>query len=347
MNSQTRRYFLRGGASFGAASFILPLKAQEDTFRGKTIRIVVGAQAGQSYDLAARTVAAHIKKYLPGSPNIIVENMPGAGSLTMTNYVYNSGVRDGTLIGLPLSSILLEPSLNLTSRAGGQVRFDLSKINWIGTPVQDPPVLLVSKHKGIRRFAQLQETQITVGTSGAGSDNALVATLCNNLLGAKLRIVAGYGGVSDLMLAVDRGEIDGFATGYSALPVARPQWLSEGSVVLLAQFGLKRISQLPDVPTAIELADTDDSKEMLKIYGRKFNAAYPFMLPPDMAVERVDLIRSAFSKVLLDSDFQEQFSKSRMVLDPAMGPEIERLIKSTNEAPERLIQTLKDMLSLR
>lgn len=344
MQTSTRRGLLAGALALGGGISLPTLRAQEDLFRGKTIRILVGAQAGQSYDLAARILANHIKKYLPGAPGVVVENMPGAGSLTMTNYIYNSGSRDGMLIGLPLSSILLEPALNLTSRAGGQVRFDLRKINWIGTPVKDPPVLLVSAKTGISSFDELRRREITVGASGAGSDNALAATLSNALLGSKLRIVAGYGGVSDIMLALERGEVEGFATGYSALPVARPQWLANGTVKLLAQFGLERIRQQPAVPTAVELATSADAKEMLRIYGRKFNAAYPFMLPPDVPADRVELVRAAFMNTLTDPDFQEQFAKSGMVLDPVMGPEIEQLIKSTDEAPPQLVAQLRDIL---
>ena len=341
-----RRGFGQLAAAGTAVLFNFPAIAQEgdEFFKGKTIKLLVGAQAGQSYDLSARLVAQYITKYIPGKPNIIVENMPGAGSLSMTNFVYNIGPFDGTLMALPLSSVLLEPSLNLLSRSGGQAKFDLMKFNWIGTPVQDPPVLLVNAKANIDSFAQLRSQPLVVGTSGAGADNNLVATLCNALLGTQLKLVSGYKGVSDMILAFERGEISGFATGYSALPVAKPQWLTEGTIKLLAQFGLERIKQQPNVPTAIELAETDDAKEMLRIYARKFNAAYPFLLPPNVPRDRVEIIRTAFNALMKDAEFIDRFNRTGMVLDPVSGAGIEKLIISSMQAPPRLVDQLRSIL---
>ena len=198
---------------------------------------------------------------IPGNPSVVVENMPGAGSLVMMNYLYNRAPRDGTVFGLPLNGVLLEPTLKLMSRAGGSANFDIDKMPWIGSSTEDAQVLWFRSDSKIKTVDDLRSIKSIAGASAPGADNFTVAVLTNNLLGAKMDIVRGYQGTNDVFLAVERGEADGSATAYSAIVVGRPQWLDEHKIRVLVQYGQERLPDLADVPTAIELAADDETRD--------------------------------------------------------------------------------------
>jgi tripartite-type tricarboxylate transporter receptor subunit TctC len=330
-----------------AVSFILAIPANAavaDFYKGSKIRILIGTTPGAGYDLMARLVAAHLGKHIPGLPNVVAENMPGAGSLTMTNYLYNRGARDGTVIGLPLNGILLEPTLKVLSRSGGAAKFDIDKMIWIGSTSEEPQVLWFRSDSKIRTVNDLRTIKSTVGASAPGADSLTVATITNRLLGAKMNIVRGYGGTQPVFLAAERGEIEGSATAYAGLVVARGDWLRNKTIRLLIQYGADRLADLPDVPTAIELTDNADSKAMLGAFAVKFKAAYPFVLPPDVPADRVEALRAAFNQTLRDPEFLAATGKAGFKLKPVSGPEIERLIQSTYKLPQPLLDGLRKLI---
>ncbi|MDB5531914.1 MAG: uncharacterized protein JWO28_229 [Hyphomicrobiales bacterium] len=312
-----------------------------DYFSGKTLHFYVGIPPGGAYDLAPRILAAHLGKYIPGNPRIIVENMPGAGSLTMMNYLYNRAAKDGTAIGFPMNTVLLEPSLKLVSGASGNAQFDLSRMIWVGTPGQDPAIAWVGANSPIKTFADLRTQSPAFASTGAGADSTILANLCNKLLGTKIKVVSGYKGVADYIVAFERGEIEGGVTTYAALMTARPDWFRDGKIRVLAQFGTDRISDLPDVPTAVELATDHDVKEMLRLYGIKFTAAYPIVLPPDVPTEQAKILQSAFAQTAKDPEYQRQIAMMR-VSGGMVSPEtVTKLLKVIDDAPDALVQQLR------
>jgi tripartite-type tricarboxylate transporter receptor subunit TctC len=338
----SRRLVLQGLAS-GALAAALPRAAfaQEAFYAGKTIRLIVGTGAGAGYDLIARMLAEHMPRFIPGNPRIIVENMVGANSLVMANYLANRAPRDGTVIGLPLNSIILEPSVKLLSRSGGAVQFDLSQMNWIGSPCEEPPVLWVMAHTKFERFADCQREKMIVGASAAGADNFTVALLNNRLLGTQLNIVSGYQGTNDLFLAADRGEIQGGNTAYSAILLGRPDWVRTGKVRVLAQYGRERMPDLKDVPTGIELATAANPKRILEAFSSKFRAAYPFIAPQDVPAAQVATLRSAFSQTMVNAEFKAAVEKLGLKLNPIDGEALTALVKSANQMPAELIEEFK------
>ena len=280
----SRRGLLWGSALAAAG---LPCRSRgqsavESFFRGKSIRVLVGTTPGAGYDLVARLLAAHMGRHVPGSPAFVVENMAGAGSLAMMNYLYNRAPRDGTVMGVPLNAVVLEPTLNLLSRNGGAANFDIDKMSWVGSTTQDGQVLWFRADSGITSIDDLKATKSIVAASAPGADNFTVTLLTNRLLGAKMELVRGYRGTNDIFLAVERGEAQGSATAYSAVVSGRPQWLKEGKIKLLIQYGTERLPELPDVPTAIEVAGDDETRQMLRFFGVKFNTTYPFVLPQEV-----------------------------------------------------------------
>jgi len=344
MSFVSRREMLATGGSVIATLALTTHASANSFFEGKTLRFYVGIPPGGAYDLAPRILAAHLGKYIPGNPKIVVENMPGAGSLTMMNFLYNRASRDGTAIGFPMNTMLLEPSLKLVSGASGNAQFDLSRMAWLGTPGQDPAIAWVGANTDIKSFEDLRSKGATFGSTGAGADSTVLANLCNRLLGTKIKVVSGYKGVADYLLAFEGGEIEGAVTTYAAMMAARPDWFKNGRIRIVAQFGTDRSTEMPDVPTGIELAATPQAKEMLRLYGVKFTAAYPVVLPPDVPAEQVRILREAFAATMNDPEFKAQLAPMRIsggMVTPAM---VERFVKELDGAPKDVVDQLRQVL---
>ena len=344
MSTVTRRAMLASGSSVIAALALSTHARANSFFEGKTLRFYVGIPPGGAYDLAPRILAAHIGKNIPGNPKIVVENMPGAGSLTMMNFLYNRASRDGTAIGFPMNTMLLEPSLKVVSGAGGHAQFDLSRMAWIGTPGQDPAVAWVGANVPVKTFDDLRSRGATFGSTGAGADSTLLANLSNRLLGTKIKVISGYKGVADYLLAFEGGEIEGAVTTYAALMAARPDWIKNGRIRIIAQYGTDRSSEMPDVPTAVELASTQQAKEMLRLYGVKFTAAYPVVLPPDVPAEQVRVLRAAFAQTMKDPEFQSQMASMRISGGMVSPETVERFVKELDGAPKDVVDQLRQVL---
>jgi tripartite-type tricarboxylate transporter receptor subunit TctC len=237
--------------------------------------------------------------------------------------------------------VLLEPTLKLMSRTGGSANFDIDKMSWIGSTTEDAQVLWFRSDSKIKSIEDLRTLNSIAGASAPGADNFTVAVLTNNLLGAKMNIVRGYQGTNDVFLAIERGEADGSATAYSAIVVGRPQWLKDTRIRILAQYGQERLPELPNVPTAAELAGDSDVRAMLNVFAVKFKATYPFVLPPEVPADRVDVLRQAFDETTRDPRFLEDAKKSSMPIKPLRGADIERLVRSTYSVPERTLERLR------
>ena len=320
--------------------------ASPTDFSGKTLRMLVGTGPGAAYDLIARLVLEYLMKTLPGQPKGQVEHIVGAGSLVMANYLGARAVRDGTVMGLPLNSIILEPSLKLLSRGGGAVQFNIDALNWLGSPCEIPPVFFVMNDTPFQTFDDIRSKTIIVGASQPGADNYILSLMSQRLLGGKLSIVPGYTGANDIFLAAERGEIQGGCTAYSTIVVGRPDWIKSGRVRIIAQYGAKRISTLPNAPTGIELADDTVTKKMFEVLSAKFKAAYPFMLPPNVPAPTMETLRRAFDATMSNLDFTSSIQKFGVETTPTSGSDILKLVKEANAAPKNVIDALRNAIEL-
>ncbi len=317
----------------------------EAFYRGKTITFLIGTAPGAGYDIVGRAIAAHLSRFIPGHPAIIVQNMPGAGSLTMMNALYNRSPRDGTTFALPLNGVLLENQLQIYARGGGTVSFDVARMGWIGSPIQEPQVMWSWHGAPVRRFEDLRGPQPwTFGATSPTADNYLTPVLAKRLLGANLKLITGYQAVSDIFVAAERGEIIGNSTPLASLTIGKKEELAKGNIRPLAQFSSRRMAQLPDVPTGIELAATDEAKRLLELWAVKFKAAYPIGLPPGVPPERLEALRAAFKALMLDPEFRATAQKIQLQLDPIDGADIMGLLDSLAKANEADIQKLKEMM---
>jgi tripartite-type tricarboxylate transporter receptor subunit TctC len=314
-------------------------------YRGKTIRMIIGSAAGAGYDLTGRLLAEYLGTHIPGNPRFVIENMPGASSLVMTNYLYNSAPRDGTVIGMPASGIMLEPRLHILTRDGGSAKFDLRKFNWIGTPVQDPEVFWVNATTAVKTFSDLTQTPLVVGASSTGADNYTLPLILNRLLGSKLKIVPGYKGQNDIFLAAEHGEVQGNTTGIPNLKIERADWLNTGKIRILAQFGTARIKGLETVPTAAELAKTPEDRDMLLFYALKFKMARTLMAPPGVPDMQMKQLISAFDSTMKDPKFIAEASKLGFDLDPLGSVAVSSYMQMIADAPEPMVDRLARVIS--
>jgi tripartite-type tricarboxylate transporter receptor subunit TctC len=315
-----------------------------DFYRGKSIRLIIGAAAGGGYDIPGRLLATHMPRHIPGNPSIVVENMPGATSLIMTNYLYARAPKDGTAMGMPNNNVPLEPRLKLLSKDGGNVSFDIGKFGWVGSPVQEPQILFTLA-SAASSFEDLKTRKVVLGATGRSADNFSLPFMLNQLLGAKTEIVTGYTGQNDIFIAVDRGEVQGNSTGLTNLLVTKPDWVRDGRVKILVQFGATRAAEIPDVPTAIELAHDESVRSMFRFFAKKFQMARPIALPPDVPADRVQALQQAFNATMQDKAFLTDAHRIGLEINPVSGPEISQLIAEIQSAPESIVQRIRSVLS--
>ena len=317
----------------------------EDFYRGKTVELLIGAAAGGGYDLAGRTVANHIGRHIPGHPAVIVRNMPGATALIMTNHLYNVAKRDGAVIGMSTSNIPLEPRLKLISSDGANVRFDIERFSWIGTPVQEPQITWVWHAARARNFEDLRKSAIRMGATTSSADNYILPLIANQALGTRMQVFAGYQGQNEINLAVERGEVEGNNTGLSNITVNKADWLRDAKVRILLQFGTERLPDLPNVPTAVELAAAEADRALLRFYALKFNMARPLVAPPDVPAERVAALRAAFDATMRDPHYLEEARRIGLDVNPLDGEGITTLIRQVQATPQDVVDRLRTLLA--
>ncbi|MDB5649748.1 MAG: tripartite tricarboxylate transporter family receptor [Hyphomicrobiales bacterium] len=314
-------------------------------YKGKTITITVGAAAGGAYDLVSRAVANHMGRHIPGNPQFVVSNLPGASSLPMMNQLTNTAKKDGTVIGMSNSNIALERPLKMLSKGGGHVGFDVRRLQWIGSPVQQPHVLWVWHTAPAQNAEDLKTNVLLIGATAAGGDNTMVPVLMNSVLGTKMKVISGYEGQNDIFIAAERGEIHGNSAVLPNLTSAKPDWVRDKKVRILVQFGAKRLAALPDVPTAVELAKNTEDREMLRFYALKFSMAYPFVVAPDVPADRVATLRKGFDETMTDPQFLAEAKRLGLDIDPFSGMQMAQLIEEIERAPKAIVERVADIIN--
>lgn len=302
-------------------------KAVADFYRGKTVRIVVGFSAGGGYDQYSRVIARHISRYIPGNPTVIVENMPGAGSIVAANHTFNAAPKDGTLIGNISGPIVLEQLF-----ASPAVQFDMAKFRYLAVPVSETYLMIVTKKPGVSKFQELigpKSRQVTIGAiPGSTVEHAPVLT--RDVLGANLKVVSGYKGTADVRLAIDSGEVDGFFNTWTSSKVTSFDKFKSGEWVVLAQMSEKPIKDLivPNVPTITQIAKTEEQRLILK-----FGTSTPndfgkvYVLPPGTPADRAAALENAFASVFADKELMADADKGKLEIDPLIGNEIYKLVQ--------------------
>lgn len=317
-----------------------PAAAQsvEQFYRGRAIEIVVGYPTGASNDIYARALAQRMGAHIPGKPAIIVRNMPGAGSFLAANTLATQAARDGTSLGM------IAPTAPLDERLGtAGARFRTSAFNWIGRVNSLVNVIFMSRGSPVATIADAKTREATLAGTGAGSAVSIYPTVLNNVVGTKFKLIMGYRGSAEAMLAVERGEAEGHCTGWDTLKSTHPDWIANGSARVIAQFALKRHADLPDIPTAVELASSPDEKRMLAAVVNASEIGSSFFTTPETPADRVDALRRAFDETMVDPEFIADLRQLNVGLSPMRGVEAQALVADAGALAPELADRLRPL----
>jgi tripartite-type tricarboxylate transporter receptor subunit TctC len=321
---------------------IAPGWAQDGFYKGKTIRLIVGATAGGGYDTYSRTLARHMGKYIPGNPTFFVENMPGAGFLISANYMYRAAKPDGLTVGHFSGGLFLQ---QLLGKPG--IEFEGTKFEFIGVPAQDSSVFAIARSTAITSMEQwlAAKTPIKLGGVGPGSITDDLPKVLAATIGIPMQLVTGYKGTADIRLAFAGGEIQGLCNSWESLKSTWRKELDAKEIIVIAQALPKSHPDLTQVPLTINYAKTDESRRLIRsIVHTAGPTARPYVLPPGTPKDRVEIMRKAFTDTIKDPEFLAEARKANLDINPMDGAELERMVKEVFNLEPALLPKVKEML---
>jgi tripartite-type tricarboxylate transporter receptor subunit TctC len=329
-----------------AAALVAPAgaaSAQESLFKGKTIRIVVGFTAGGGFDAYSRAIARHMSRHIPGGPAIIVENMPGAGSLIAANYLYKIAKPDGLTVGHFIGGLLLSQVLG-----GKGIEFDARKFEYLGAPTYEHPVCALTRASGITSLEKWMASPHPVkmgGVAPGASNPDNITRAIKTALGLPIQVVTGYKGTAEIRLAAEAGELAGACWGWGSLQATWRKALDAGEVQVVLQITRKPHRDLPNVPVAIDYAKTDEARRILE--AAVFNDSVlvrTYTLPPGTPKDRVQILRKAFQDTLRDPAFLAEAERAKLEIEPVSGEEVERTVANLFKLEPAMVAKLKTIL---
>ena len=308
-------------------------------YKGKTINIIVGYGPGGGYDLYARLMARHLPKHIPGNPTVVVQNMPGAGSLKATNHVYNVAKADGTNIAAMNAVLPFQPLISAKA-----ARYDVVKAHWMPVPATPTAMVSVWHTVPVNSFLEMRKRVTLFGGAGPASAPAYYSRVLNEVFKTKMKIINGYRGSKNIFLAVERGELEGHASAsYTSVSAGHGKWLKEGKLKLLLQYGAKKHAAIPNVPFGNDLAKGKDNKALLDLATASTKLGRPYMLAPKVPMERVVALRKAFMAAYRDPALLAEAKKLKLPISPRSGEEVEATIKAAYGAPEPVVKRLQSL----
>lgn len=313
--------------------------ADADFYRGRTVSLIVGYDAGGGYDLYARLLAKHLGSHLPGHPNVIPQNMPGAGSLKAANYLYSVAPKDGSVFGIFAHGMGNAPLL-------GEAEFDARKFTWIGSMTKDVMTCVSWKDSPVRSWADLAKHQFLVGGVAAGNAPDIYAKLFRSVFGANIRLATGFPGTAGISLGMQRHEVDGMCgIAWSTLKGEHGDWLRDKSIHVLLQIADQKQPELAAVPSALDMAREPWQRAVLEFVIASQTMARPFAGPPGIPATRKAILRTAFNQTMRDPAFLADARKLQLDIAPVSGDEIDGVIASLYATPKDVIARAKSILN--
>ena len=308
-----------------------------DKFKGKIFEVVVGYDTGGGYDIYARALARHIGKHLPGNPTVIVKNMPGAQTRTAANYLYNIAPKDGTVIGTIARGLPTEELLG-----SGGIRFESAKFNWIGSMNNEVSVGVAWHTSPVKTFEETKQREMVVGGI---ADSVLFVQVMNAILGTKFKTISGYKSGGEIGLAMQRGEVEGrMGWSWSSVVSMNPEWIREGKIRNLVQFSTSKHADLPNVPLVTELASNDADRALLELVFSRQVIGRPFIAPPGIDPETVQILRKAFDDTMRDPAFLAEMQKANLEVNPIPGKDVQELINRLFKTPPAVLERAKQII---
>ncbi len=317
-------------------AFAAPAAAQsvENFYKGKNLEMYIGYSTGGGYDTYGRFVAKHMGKHIPGKPNFVVKNMPGAGSLLLVNQLYNVLPKDGSVIAIFARAAAWEPIFG-----NPQAKFDPTKLNWLGSGNNEVSICAFWHTAGLTSTEQFMKTPLVVGGTGPGADTDNFPLTLNNVLGTKLKLITGYPGGNDINIAMERGEVQGrCGWSWSSVKSTRPDWLKDKKIFIPLQFALAKHEDMPNVPLVLDLAKDQKQRQILEVIFSAQPMGRPFAAPPNVPADRVKALRAAFDATFKDKEFLAEATKAKLEIDPVSGAEVEKIVKRVASMPPELLK---------
>jgi len=334
---------LIGVAAF-AAVVATPTRADDGVaafYTGKTIQMMVGTSPGGGVDLIGRLVARHLQNHIPGKPNIVVQNVPGAGGNQMANHLFASGARDGTVIGAPLNGMPTGPLL--TPKVS---RFDPTQLTWIGSMYRSNNVAYVWHKSPVQSLEELKTKEAIVGTSGPGSGSNDLSILARDVLGLKYRIVRGYKSGTEINIAMERGEVHAQIVGWDSLKAQRPEWVRDKTITIIGHFSLEDPPELRPFARIVDLARTESDRQALRLVLARQAHGRPYFLPPGVPAARAAALRRAFDTTMRDSAFIAEAAAMKVDVDPMTGEAVQALVEQVHRmTPADVVERVRTMMA--
>jgi tripartite-type tricarboxylate transporter receptor subunit TctC len=310
-------------------------------YKGKTLELYIGYSVGGGYDLYARLLARHLGKHIPGNPTIVPKNMEGAGSLRAANFIANAAPRDGTAIGTFGRGVPFDPLLGFPG-----AQFKGTDFSWIGSANNEVSICVSSDKSKIRKIQDLMTTEMVIGGTGASDDTVQFPRILNAVLGTKFKIVSGYPGGNDVILAMERGEVEGrCGWSWSTVMATHADWVKQKKIHILVQLALQKHPDLPDVPLITELAQSKEQEQLLKLMFARQAVGRPYMAPPGIPKDRLAALRQAFMETMADKDFLADAERTKVEIVPVDGAHVEQLMQEVYEAPEPIVKKAAAILN--
>src|SRR5262245_57416425 len=317
-----------------------PASGQAPSLAGKNVTMLIGFGPGGGYDLWGRVVARHIGKHLPGTPNVVPQNMPGGGSFNAANHIYTVAPKDGSVMGLIARDAALG---RLTGAAGA--RFDPLKITWVGTPTTETNVCIAMNNDKVKvkTYQDLLQHELIIGNTGVGTGTYSYPKALNGILGTKFKLISGFPSSSDVFLAMERGEVDGICESLDSVVGKREDWISAKKVNVLFQGGAQPNPEIKEVPFIVDLAGAEHRQALEFLYAGQ-GIGRPFVAPPDMPADRVKMVRDAFMATMKDPGFVEDVKRQKLDLEPEDGEHLAALIKKIYDTPRPIVDRVGELI---
>src|SRR5262245_7161188 len=304
----------------------------EQFYQGRTLTIMLGHPPGGSYDLYARLAANHIKKYIPGNPNIIVEHRPGGGGVRATIFFYSQSPRDGSVISLFPESLahsqIMQPEIG---------KWNVAEMAYVGSMSGVNPAFVRRRDAPAKTIADMKRISLNVGCSGKTTQSYQVAAIMKNLAGMQFKIVCGYPGSAEYVLALNRGEIDMVSSAWNQWRSVHPNEIADGTFVPVIQTGLKRNREISNVPLMQDLVDDPTSKRVIEFYSAGSAIGRALLAPPGVPADRLAALRQAFDKMVVDPDFLREAERVKAEIDPTPGAEVQKYANDILTAPKDIV----------
>jgi tripartite-type tricarboxylate transporter receptor subunit TctC len=312
----------------------MPAKAAqsvEDFYKSKRLTVVVGSGAGGGYDIYARLLMRHMAKHIPGNPNVVIQNMDGAAGLQATNLLANKWDRDGSYLVATYNNLTIQP---LLTSAG--IQYDPRTLSWIGSIAKLNSVCITWYTSPVKTLKQAMEREIILSSTGVTSNSTAIPNLLNKLVGTKFKVINGYT-TGNQRLALEKGEAEGMCLAYSTFKASNQEWIQNKKINMLAQVGMSKHPDIPEVPLATDFLTNPDDKKVMELLNIPQEMGRPIVGPPDVPADRLQALRRAFDATMKDPEYLADSEKSHLEVDPITGETMTEMIKRAYALPKELI----------